>query len=235
MNEIRADVADACRVIATAGQGDLIWGHVAVRDPAGMGVWMKPAAHGLDEIAPDDVILVGWDGAVLAGDHDRHLEYPIHTEIMQARPDVQATVHTHPEAAVVFGMLDVPLPAIGHEATAFVPPDIPRYSERGDLIRTATQGRAVAAVLGARRAALLVDHGIVTAGSTIGEAVLAAILLETACRKALSALSTGIQFASLTSAQATAKRDQVYTPTQLAHAWSYLKRQAVPNLSRCPS
>jgi ribulose-5-phosphate 4-epimerase/fuculose-1-phosphate aldolase len=235
MSEIRTDVADACRVIARAGQGDLIWGHVAVRDPAGRGVWMKPSARGLEEVEPDDVILVGWDGAVLIGDGSRHLEYPIHTEIMRERADAQATVHTHPEAAVVFGMLDTPLPAIGHEATAFVPPDVPRYAERGDLVRTADQGKALAQVLGPHRAAFLVDHGIVTVGSSVGEAVLAAILLETACRKALMALATGIAFSSLSGEQAKAKRKQIYSPAQVAHAWRYLKRQAVPNFSRCQS
>ncbi|MEU1525379.1 class II aldolase/adducin family protein [Nocardia rhamnosiphila] len=224
--ETRVDVADACRVLARAGQSDMIWGHVAARDPGGRGVWMKPSRFGLEEIGPGDLILVGWDGAVLEGRHQRHIEFPIHTEIMRARPDVQATVHTHPDAAVVFGMLDTPLIPVGHEGTAFVPPDIPRYTQQRDLVRTAEHGHALAETLGAGRAALLVDHGIVTAGATVGEAVLAAILLETACRKALAALATGVRLTPVDDEEALAKRARIYGPGQIDAAWRYLRRQA---------
>ncbi|WP_279582242.1 class II aldolase/adducin head domain-containing protein [Fodinicola feengrottensis] len=49
----------ATRALAAAGQGDMVWGHLAVRDPQGRGVWMKARGWGLEEITADRVGL-GW-------------------------------------------------------------------------------------------------------------------------------------------------------------------------------
>ena len=53
---------------ALEDQGDFVWGHVSARDPDGRGVWMKASTLGFDEIGPEQVILVSWDGDVLEGD-----------------------------------------------------------------------------------------------------------------------------------------------------------------------
>src|ERR687885_936123 len=91
---LRADVALGCRILALEDQGDFVWGHVSARDPDGRGVWMKAATLGFEEIGAEQVILVSWDGDVLAGDGRRHAEYPIHTELVHARQDVAAVVPT---------------------------------------------------------------------------------------------------------------------------------------------
>ena len=88
---LREHVATSCRVLAAAGQGDLIWGHASARDPEGRGVWMKSAEWGLDEVTPERVHLVAPDGEVLSGDGPRHSEYPIHTEVMAAAPTSAAS------------------------------------------------------------------------------------------------------------------------------------------------
>src|SRR6185437_5896175 len=87
--------ADGCRALAAAGQADMVWGHPSVRDPAGRGVWMKASGWGFEEVDASRIVLVSTEGEVLAGSGPRHIEYPIHTEIMAARPDVGSVVHTH--------------------------------------------------------------------------------------------------------------------------------------------
>src|SRR5437764_1238547 len=87
-------------LLAQLRHDDLIWGHSSARDPGGRGVWIKSAEWGLGEVTAERVQLVGPDGAVLAGEGPRHSEYPIHTEIMAARPDVGGVVHTHPPFSV---------------------------------------------------------------------------------------------------------------------------------------
>src|SRR5918911_2882128 len=99
---LRADVAVGCRILALEDQGDFVWGHVSARDPEGRGVWMKAAAVGFEEVTPERVLLVSWDGTVLDGDGRRHAEWPIHTELMRRREDVVAVVHTHAPWAVAF-------------------------------------------------------------------------------------------------------------------------------------
>src|ERR1700726_3517857 len=93
---------DGCRALAAASQADMVWGHPSVRDPEGRGVWMKASGWGFEEVDASRIVLVSPVGDVLSGNGPRHIEYPIHTEIMAARPDVGAAVHTHSPAACQF-------------------------------------------------------------------------------------------------------------------------------------
>src|SRR4051794_16998947 len=152
---------------------------------------MKASTYGFEEIGRDQVLLVSWDGEVLEGDGRRHIEYPIHTELMRARPDVNAVVHTHAPWSVAFAATGQPLRPISHEGTLFAPPDVARFTETGDLIRTAELGGSVAATVGDRTAALLVHHGIVTCGADVESAVMTAVFLERACRMQIRATAGG--------------------------------------------
>src|SRR5438132_14075508 len=163
---IREQVAVASRVLGNEDLGDFVLGHVSVRDPDGRGVWMKATGWGFEEITPDLVQLLGWEGQILAGEGRRHVEYPIHTEIIRARRDVNSVVHAHAPHAVAFAALEEPLRPISHEGVIFVPPDIARFTKTGDLIMTRELGEALAQTLGGRNAALMAQHRTATAGQT---------------------------------------------------------------------
>lgn len=227
-SDIRHAVSLGCRVLGAEGHGDLVWGHVSARDPEGRGVWMKAGAYGFEEIDPDRVLLVAPDGEVLAGGGRRHAEYPIHTEAVLARHDVGAVVHSHAPSAVAFGSLGVPLRPISHEGTLFVPLDLARFTKTGDLILTRDLGRAVAAALGDRSAALLVNHGIVTVGPDVPTAVMTAILLERACRLQLAAMAAGELRHWSSDDESLQKRDHCYPPQLIHQAWDYLVRRLPP-------
>lgn len=225
----KADVAlkrrltDACRILAMAGQGDDVWGHATARVPGTGTFWMKPAGLGLEEIRPDDLLLIDLDGRVLRGRLPRHSEVFIHSEILRARPEVGAVVHTHPVAATVFSSLAVPLRPIMHEGTNFVPPDVPRFEETSDLIVTPDLGRAVARTIADRPGLFLVSHGIVTAGATIEEATVNALLLDKAARAQLM-VPGGTPRTWTSDAEALVKRERIYSAGNLASRWAYLER-----------
>jgi L-ribulose-5-phosphate 4-epimerase len=180
--EARRQIVTACRVLQKAGQDDLVWGHVSVRDAAGRGVWLKGGGLGFDEVDEVDCILLSWSGEVLSGTAARHVEYPIHTGLLAARPDVGAVVHTHPLYALAFAATGRPLRALSHEGAQFVPPDIARFTRTGDIVDSDELGDALAAALGQQRAILMPRHGITTVGPSLAEAVGAAVHLERACR-----------------------------------------------------
>lgn len=223
--DLREEVALGCRVLGEEDQGDFIWGHVSCRDPDGRGAWMKAATWGFEEIDGNKVILVDPDGSVVEGSGRRHAEFPIHTEVMAARPEITSVVHTHALHAVALAATGQPLRPISHEGTLFVPPDISRFTETGDLILTRALGRKVAAALGDRNALFLVNHGIVTVGPDVPTAVLTAVLLERACRMQLMASSAGDLVAWSSDDEALSKRDHCYPPELLAQAWAYLVRR----------
>jgi L-fuculose-phosphate aldolase len=219
-------VTKASRALAAAGLGDMVWGHASVRDPDGRGAWMKASGWGFEEIDDDRVLLIAPDGSVLDGVGKRHLEYPIHTEIMAARPDVGAVVHTHAAALAAFASLDVDLNALSHNAVPFTHPQLPRFTDTGTLIATPDLGKALAERLADANGVLIPNHGAATAGPDIESAVMYAVLLERACRTQLMAMAAGGPARWSDEAETRFKRDQVWNPDQLHAGWAYLVRKA---------
>ncbi|WP_088315580.1 class II aldolase/adducin family protein [Kineosporia sp. R_H_3] len=224
-DDLRELVATGCRVLAAHGASDLIWGHASVRDPGGRGAWLKAAGWGLEEIDAGRVHLVTADGEVAAGDGQRHAEYPIHTEVLLARPDVGAVVHIHPRHAIALAATDQPLRPVSHEANLFGPEPLPRFTRTTDLIVTPGLGRAVAEALGDRNALFLVNHGVVCVGPDLATAVVTAVLLERACEQQLLTVGAGGRPSWTGAEESVRKRDRIYTDQALHQAWDYLVRQ----------
>jgi L-fuculose-phosphate aldolase len=217
----RSLIADACRILHACGHSDVVWGHVAIRDAGGRGVWLKGSRLGLEEVTSEDVILISWDGEILQGSAGRHNEYPIHTEIMGRRSDVNAVVHTHPVHAIAFAATGRPLTHLSHEAMHFVPPDIPRFESTSDIVDTPELGRALADVLGNQVGVLMPHHGITTVGPNVGEAVAAAVQLERACQIALLAGPGAVPARDEDAVQKHRRSGH-----RLQEVWTYLSRTA---------
>ncbi len=225
MDQLTEKLIQGCRVLADDGQGDLIWGHVSARaSNIPDRILMKPAGIGLEEMTRDEVITVDLSGDRTAGARPRHVEVFIHTEIMRSRPEIQAVVHTHPPHAVAFSSLCKPLLAIGHEGAMFCD-GLPVFDRTSDLIVSPDLGQAVAACLDGHNALLLRNHGIVTAGRSVEEEVMMAVLLEKACKVQLLAEQAGGPQASTSAEEARIKRDRIYAPGSLQAAFDYCVRR----------
>jgi ribulose-5-phosphate 4-epimerase/fuculose-1-phosphate aldolase len=215
-----------CQALMAAGQADLVWGHASVRDPDGRGVWMKSAGWGFEEIDADKIVLVSPDGEVLDGTGRRHIEYPIHTEIMDRRADVGSVVHTHSDAANAFSALDVPLRPLSHAGSLFSYPDVPRFTLTGGLIRTRKLGQSLADALGDAPACLMPQHGMAAVGKDLPTAVMTAVLLDRACQIQLAAMAAGPLARWGSEEDTVAKRADVWSDSQLMAGWEYLLRRA---------
>jgi L-fuculose-phosphate aldolase len=216
------------RALAAAGQSDMVWGHASVRDPDGRGAWMKASGWGFEEVDESRIVLVSPDGEVLHGAGRRHIEYPIHTEVMARRADVGAVVHTHSDAANAFSALDVPLRPLSHAGSLFSYPDVPRFTLTGGLISSAELGLALANALGAAPACLMPQHGLITAGKNLAAAVMTAVLLDRACRTQLTAMAAGPLTRWGSEDDTVAKRAVVWSDGQIAAGFDYLVRSAGP-------
>lgn len=219
-------VVQGSQALMAGGQSDMVWGHASVRDPEGRGAWMKSAGWGFEEVDASRVVLVSRDGKVLNGSGRRHIEYPIHTEIMDRRGDVGAVVHTHSDAANAFSALDVPLRPLSHAGSLFSYPDVPRFTMTGGLISNRELGQALADALGPALACLMPQHGLVAAGPDLPAAVMTAVLLDRACRTQLTAMAAGPVARWGSEQDTVAKRAQVWSPGQLRAGWEYLVRVA---------
>jgi L-ribulose-5-phosphate 4-epimerase len=224
--ELRARLALGCRIIAMEGHNDVVWGHMTVRDPNHPEqLWMKASTVGLEEITPDDLVLIDFDGKKIAGIRERHNEFPIHAEIMRRRPDVQAVVHTHPILPTILGSAGINIRPVTHEGCYFYPPDVPVFTEMTDLIRTRQEGEMVATSLGDHRALLMKNHGIVIATGSVEEATVASMLLNKAAKAQMAARQTGIDVPQTPDEEALLKREHIYHPENIRRAWQYLVRK----------
>lgn len=219
-------VVNANLALAVAGHADMVWGHASLRDPQGRGVWMKASGWAFEEMTERKVVLVSPSGEVLEGTEKRHIEYPIHTRILAARPDATAVVHTHATSAVAFASLDVPLRAISHDAVSFLDPDVPRFIKTADLIDDDGLGDALAETLGESAGLLIPGHGLVTVGETVAAAVMRAVLLNRACAVQLLALGAGGPVRWSSDREVREKRETVAAPSQLRAGYDYLVRRA---------
>jgi ribulose-5-phosphate 4-epimerase/fuculose-1-phosphate aldolase len=217
-------VVQGSQALNAAGQSDMVWGHASVRDFEGRGVWMKSSGWGFEEVDADKIVLVSPDGEVLHGTGRRHIEYPIHTEIMDRRSDVGAVVHSHSDAANAFSALDVPLRPLSHAGSLFSYPDVPRFTLTGGLIRSRKLGQALADALGSAPACLMPQHGLVAVGKDLPTAVMTAVLLDRACRTQLTAMAAGPLARWGSEEDTVAKRAEVWADSQLLAGWNYLVR-----------
>jgi L-fuculose-phosphate aldolase len=223
-DDIKRKLILAGKVLVAEGQDDFTRGHVSVRlpdDPSRF--FMKPHSVGLDELTMDNILTIDLNGNVVEGTARRHSEVYIHSEIFKARPDVQSVVHTHPPYSVAlssgrpFECLSQPS-ALFFEALGF-------YSDTIALIRTPATGKGVATALGPHRAVLLKSHGVAVVGASIEEAIITAIMLETAAKVQLITEAAGGACTEFPRADIEKLKQEISQPEQFVINFNYLARR----------
>ncbi len=229
--ELRAKLVDAGLILDAEGQGDFCMGHITRRtDDDPNRILMKAAAMGLEEMTPENIVTIDIDGEKVAGDHQRHNEVYIHTEIMRARPEIKSVVHTHAPYSVIFSSLGKEILPVGHNGSIFYG-ELPVFSETTNLIVTQELGKAVAGCLGDNKALLLRNHGIVTVGRTVEEAVYLAVFLENACWMQVMAEAAGGPVLVTPPEEAMAKK-RISRPENQVNFFNYMVRRVRRNAAR---
>ena len=178
LTELADDVLFGARVLYR--ELDDIFGHVSGRIPREakreglLFTRMRIAPKPLD---PDEVMEIDFTCRRVKGKQHVSGETFIHTEIYKARRDVGGVVHAHPFHAVV-------LSATGRQLETFHPASIAFGSGvpflGGNQINTEKDGHEVAEMLGQGAAILLKNHGAVTVGKDVAQAVIRMYYLERA-------------------------------------------------------
>ncbi len=227
-DQVRSELqtlASACRILALHGHEDMSLGHAGYRDPEGRGVWMKARGPGLSEIIDErNFVLVDWDGEVLEGDGRRHSEWPLHTEIMAARPDLYFSVHSHPEHATLLSATDEDVACINQDAVRITQPGVARYGTSPDLVRTRAEGAAVATAMGDACIVLLRNHGVSFFADEAPKLALTGIYLERAARSFLMARASGLKLVAAQPEEAPLLLGSMVSPGFIADNWAYLLR-----------
>jgi L-fuculose-phosphate aldolase len=149
-------------------------GNLGVRVDGGLLV--TPTGMALGALEPADLVLLEPDGTCPPGQRRPTSEWRIHVDVLAARTDVGAVVHTHSPEATAAACLRAPLPAVHYAVARVGGPVVPcaSYATYGTVELSA----AVLAALGAGRACLMANHGLLTVGPDLGTALDLAIEIE---------------------------------------------------------
>jgi len=220
--EMRKKLAQACRILYMEGLADFNLGHASSRVPDQENICIKPRGLGLEEIKPEDLIVVDMEGNLLEGDLSPHGETPIHTEIYKMRRHVGSIVHVHPVFSTAFSAVRSDIKPLNQDGVLF-PHGIPTL-ETPELITTKQQGQALAQTLGKGNAVFLRNHGIVTVGNRIEEACLIALFLERALRVKFIASGFG-EVEAIAEETALKMYAECQNPKRYDMIWNYLVRK----------
>jgi L-fuculose-phosphate aldolase len=164
----REDVCAAMVALVDTGLNRGASGNVSVRD--GDHMLITPSGIPPHHIRPDQIARMplsgdgDWDGPMKPS-----VEWRFHRDILNARPEMNAVVHTHAQWSTVLAIARRPIPAVHYMIAAFGGDDIPLagYATFGSpqlsaCVLQAMQGRA---------GCLMANHGMVVGGNDLTHAL----------------------------------------------------------------
>ena len=168
----KRQVALGYRILAAQRWGDLGDGHISARDPEREDCfWLLRYGVSYHAARISDLVLVGPDGELVEGEGViNSAAYYIHHPILMARPDLVSATHVHTGWGTPFSAEVRPLEPITQEACIFFE-DHAIFDDEEVQVQSVEGGKRIAVALGRNRAIILRNHGLLTAGDRVDEAV----------------------------------------------------------------
>ncbi|OWY30269.1 class II aldolase/adducin family protein [Herbaspirillum robiniae] len=193
----RCELAALYRLLAHFRMTDLIDTHVSARVP-GQGGQFLINRYGVlfHEMRASDLVKVDEDGRALQtgpgatpAQRVNKAGFTIHSAVHKARPDLHCVIHTHTTAGIAVAAQRQGLLPISQHALKFYG-KLGYHDYEGIALDLEERERLVAA-LGAHKAMILRNHGLLAAGATVAEAFHEIYFLERACQAQVAALAGG--------------------------------------------
>jgi ribulose-5-phosphate 4-epimerase/fuculose-1-phosphate aldolase len=185
-------LAAAFRLFAHYEFDEGIAGHITVRDPEYPDCfWVNPIGMYFGHIRVSDLLLVNHQGEVIKGNKPvNKAAFAIHSQIHQARPDMDAAAHSHSLYGKAWSTLGRLLDPITQDACAFYE-DHALFKDYTGVVLDTSEGQRIATTLGEKKAVILRNHGLLTVGQTVDEAVWWFISMNRCCHAQLLAEAAG--------------------------------------------
>jgi len=186
-------LAAAFRLFGHFGFDEGAAGHITARDPEHLDhFWVNPLGMNFKQIRVGDLILVNDRGEVVDGTWPvNKAAFAIHSQVHAARPDVVAAAHAHSVHGKAWSSLRRPLDPLTQDACAFYG-DHALFDDYTGVVYDLEEGKRIAHALGANKAVILSNHGLLTVGQTsVDEAAWWFITMERTCQAQLMAEASG--------------------------------------------
>ena len=185
-------LAAGFRLFSKFGFDEGVAGHITARDPERLDhFWVNPFGMHFGHVRVSDLILVNHEGDVVEGSMPVNgAAFAIHSQIHAARPDVIAAAHSHSIYGKSWSALGRTLDPITQDACAFYD-DHAVFDDYTGVVIDLEEGKRIAHALAGNKAAILRNHGLLTVGQSVDEAVWWFITMERSCQAQILASSVG--------------------------------------------
>jgi ribulose-5-phosphate 4-epimerase/fuculose-1-phosphate aldolase len=185
-------LAASFRLFGKFGFDEGVAGHITARDPELLDhFWVNPFGKSFKQICVSDLILVSHTGEVVEGNAMVNgAAFAIHSQVHAARPDVIAAAHSHSLHGKAWSSLGRLLDPITQDACAFYG-DHGLFDDFTGVVLDLEEGKRIGGALAQHKAVILRNHGLLTVGETVDEAVWWFVTMERSCQAQLLAEAAG--------------------------------------------
>lgn len=199
--DLRLSIIEAGRICYASGLMHANVGNISMR----LGydrVIITPSKLCKGRLEPDDLLVIDLDGAIIKANAVRNRKYsseaPLHLEVYRQRADIRAVIHAHPVNATALTVSDTPFPVnvlpevlegLGPvPTTRFAMPD---SGVASGLARSADSAEAIREHVKDHNAILMRNHGAITFGVDLEEALNHLEQLESVAKTVVAAQLLG--------------------------------------------
>jgi len=176
----------AVQKMAEAGLNKGTSGNASIRLDDGFLV--TPSGVPVEQLAANSMVYMDWEGRPESGKKPSS-EWRFHRDILLARPEMGAVVHTHSMFATTIACMGRNVPPF-HYMIATVGGDDIRCAPYA-LFGTQDLSDSAVAALQDRKACLLAHHGMIAVGKTLSQALAIAVEVENLCEQYWRLLQLG--------------------------------------------
>ena len=159
---------EVCHMLHSTGKVSGSGGNVSIRSAGG--IWITPTGVSLGDVREDNLVFLRPDGS-FDGEIHPSKEWRMHLGCYEVRQDIQALVHVHSLYAVALSCLLRP----GDKIPAYFPGYVMRVNDL-PMVPYLKPGcpelaRQVGEIIAKRNSVLLCNHGVVTVGKEMSQAL----------------------------------------------------------------
>ena len=185
-------LAAGFRLFGQFGFEEGVAGHITARDPEHPDrFWVNPFGAPFAHLRVSDLLCVDSTGVVVEGEgHVNTAAFAIHAAIHAARPDVVAAAHAHSVHGKAWSSLGRALDPLTQDACAFFE-DHAVFDDYTGVVIDPEEGKRIAHALAGNKALILRNHGLLTVGQSVEEAVWWFVTMERTCQAQLLTEAAG--------------------------------------------
>lgn len=184
IQQAKQQVCDTGKKLMERGLVEGTWGNCSLRiDDNKMAI--TPSGRPYEDMVPEDIVVMDYHSLTVFGDIKPSSEKKLHAEIYKTRKEINAVIHTHQPNASTVAAARRQVPPILDDQAQILGPSV-RCADYA-LPNTKKIVKTTVKALKGRFAALMANHGAITLGRTLEEAVVAALVLEKACKSFIEA------------------------------------------------